>query len=522
VSEALRLALLLTAYVLVRAVMAGATRFDEGDYRHSVLIGRFAQSGVFALAGLYVTGQLWLRVRNPERYRFVVDWTAWGLPKLRWIVAAIAIPLLWQIVTTDYNYYFGEAYVIDRCLLVCLTVVALVYPVALLPLVVYAIAFASQYRHPGFDFSWTDKSLPIALAAVLVAFHGIQVWKPQAPRLLLAGLLTITAAHYFVPGLAKLTLDADPTRWMLENRIDNLFATSHVMGWLGDHRWSELSGVADVLRGASVPMQVATIVIEVGAIAMCVHRRAPSLVLAGGFLLHAGIFAGSGVCFWKWMIVDVVLFCLLSLSWRKSLAELVRARAMAIMVTLAILASPLYSGAIALGWFDSGYVTAYSVEVIDRDGRAHRLASTAFGGYDLVFAQGRFHRLSQSRLFPVDTYGCTLDGKLARTIERSILDDTVMTALAAHGVERYDAYYAGRFARFLESYFAGVNTGLRVVVPDWLEAPTHLWQSTGRELDEIPLPILRARVRERSFAYGDDALIELGDSIVLDVVIESN
>src|SRR5205085_298314 len=100
---------------------------------------------------------------------------------------------------------------------------------------------------------------------------------------------------------------------LLENHLSNLAVGAYVRGWLGFLPEHVVLPVAEFVRNFDRPMAVFTLVTELGALVFFFLALRWARVWAFlCFVLHLGIFALTGVCFWKWAVANIVLLIFLS------------------------------------------------------------------------------------------------------------------------------------------------------------------------------------------------------------------
>ena len=108
----------------------------------------------------------------------------------------------------------------------------------------------------------------------------------------------LIAAQYWGSGLGKLRL-----HWIGHPHLDLLVFGAYANGWLGDWPSESIVKFSQLLAPATVPMMLFTLLIEWGAILLFWRRGAAIALLLGFALFHLGVFAVSGMFFWKWIVV---------------------------------------------------------------------------------------------------------------------------------------------------------------------------------------------------------------------------
>ncbi|MCA9288910.1 MAG: hypothetical protein KDA05_10025, partial [Phycisphaerales bacterium] len=257
------------------------------------------------------------------------------------------------------------------------------------------------------------------------------------------------------------------------------------------------AGMVRPLAPLRVPLQIATLLLELGAIALLVDPDAGLLVLAGLVAMHTGIFAASGVAFWKWVILDAALIATLWFAPREALAPAYGLPVIA--AGLAGVALARWCGTVLpLGWIDGPLVGTFVLEATTRTGERRIAAPLTMRPYDLAFGQARFHCLIDEPQI-AGAYGilcAPLDApRMDRLLRQTGPDADAIARLAReHGTVRRDDRTAEALRRGIAQYFRNRSLLIRRGgVLAWLSGvpltPPHLWMGArGRWLrtgDEV-------------------------------------
>ncbi|MBW2391131.1 MAG: hypothetical protein JRG89_22240, partial [Deltaproteobacteria bacterium] len=248
---------------------------------------------------------------------------------LRWCAFCVVVALCWSQAAYPYNYYYGQAHVLDRWLLVLLALGTLRSPL-LIPLFLFEFMISrGQLRHPVNSLAPITEELPIRLLCIIaglalwnlvVSSQRFANWSERVRRenrettslripthVLVYALLCLLGSYYGYAGIAKLTIGESLLDWAQSSHMENLFVGAYLNGWpLVDSQESLLS-LAKVVRNLSVPIASATILLECGMILVLVHRLGTIVLVGSIFMMHLGIVAMTGIFFWQWVIVDVSL-----------------------------------------------------------------------------------------------------------------------------------------------------------------------------------------------------------------------
>ena len=172
-------------------------------------------------------------------------------------------------------------------------------------------------------------------------------------------------------------------------------------------------------------------------------------------LLHAGIFAISGICFWKWALLDATLFAVLVAARHEPIATIFGPGPL--LLSLALIGGASYWCApVRLGWFDTRLAYTYRYTVIGPSGSAYAIAPSFFSPYDLRFSQNRFDFLT-ARPALVSTYGMTQDPQIASALLPVPTRDEVEQLEANLGTVHYEPKQVARFDDFMRRFLANWN-----------------------------------------------------------------
>lgn len=308
---------------------------------------------------------------------------------LRSLLFPTLIVLAFAFSTTHENFFLGSWFGCDRIALV-LALLLTIWRPAFLGLAVLAIAVRLFTLAQPLSLSWTDKALPIDLLLLSNLFVLAAVTARVEVTAYVRSFLAILAVFYLRPGIAKIDIG-----WFSGNRLDHLYRGAFYQnGWDGLVGPFNVDWLSGWIAFVSPPLMLATLLVELVPILFLFSRKLLVVFLMAAVLMHAGIFASSGIFFWKWMLVD--LFVLASfLRLRKEPGWVAfGARQGVGFSLLCFIGIFLYLPAPKLAWFDSNVVHRYRVEATTPSGEKFQIPPRHFAPFDLQFAQARFSFLS--------------------------------------------------------------------------------------------------------------------------------
>lgn len=371
------------AYVVLDVLTRLAADLDPSDVFESVLVWQMLVSNPIPVVVLLVAGAVLYRT---GRGRLVAPWTAVDHGTvLRWFAAPLVVMSTWYGATYEFNYFLDQWHAADRILLVVLAVGAWFRPIVLLAFVLQARVIAEQFAFPlgALASQNITELLMIALLVIVAMYVVAAAMGTSETSAVMLVLATVVAAHFFVPGFAKVRLGID---WFTMNEIGNFAWNSHVAGWMGggDGGWARsLASVSQTLR---LPIVLGTVFIEVGAIVAVLHRRLLRLWLPAWALFHLAIFAMSGFLLLEWIVVEIALLVVFT---RRELGEWLGrndtpARAI-LAVGLVVVAGPIIYHPPSLAWFDSPVSYAYEVDAVGVSGAEYHVTLDALAPYQQDF-----------------------------------------------------------------------------------------------------------------------------------------
>ena len=500
-------ALLLGLYALLRPAFWRLLRLPEEAYLEPVVSLQALRQPRIALLGLALVALPLARLRASAWARIE------GGGSLRLLVGGLAALLAWSFAGLDANLYTGRLYAVDRILLALLAAGVFLHPVCIGPCAMVAALLAGQLEHPLGGYSWTDKLPVFQLLLVACAFTSLAAVRRVDARWLVALALTAHAADYLEPGRGKLAIG-----WLGQERMAFVWLGAHLNGWLPGLSEPAVLAVASWLDRLNAPLLWATLAIEVAPLLLLAGRRYAIGALGAATLLHAGIFASSGIFFWKWMA--------LNLGWIAFLLGPERSRAAAVFgprrpflwlsLPLLLFGSGLFAP-VRLAWINTPLVHAYELEVVGESGAVYPVGRGLLSPYDLTLAQNRFAYLVAEPHLAM-TWGGTRDLEAAAALRAARSPEEVLAADRRFGRPHRDEARSRRFERFVARSFAELNRrGAKPRFP--LGAPAHVFSGAGQGAYAVQEPVALARVRFVSTWFGAGSLVRLRDRVVREIPI---
>ncbi|GEP41729.1 hypothetical protein BGE01nite_10200 [Brevifollis gellanilyticus] len=338
------------------------------------------------------------------------EWRTWRgfFPggKVHYVAWAIIVILTWTTALYPYNYFYGQAHLLDRVIILILGVAALRRPSAL-PLLMFGVMYSYlQWRGAGLsDAEFTNRKMILDMAYMLgaagLARPWIVRWFPQHLPALTVAFVGANIIHYWMPGLAKLEIGQNWLDWTLHDDLYNLTVSTFLYGW--NALWDQAGVIRlhETLQPFGLPLKLFVIFVEVALLAAFWNRRWFVLLAVGRAMLHMGILVFSGDTFWNWILTQLAI---VAAFWSKPSDDEDAAKnhpgsvalfSLPMMLTaMAYMLITAHSHkASTLAWFDSQITERYALHAVMEDGRRLYITPTFFEPYDFPMIQAQYHYL---------------------------------------------------------------------------------------------------------------------------------
>ncbi|MCB0344259.1 MAG: hypothetical protein KDD66_04045 [Bdellovibrionales bacterium] len=452
-----------------------------------------------------------------------LSWQCSGEERILRIFAfSSALLIAWQLATLDYNYYYDTWHGWDRLLIIGAAIGVWFHPVCLPLLILQSYLYSRQLNYPLGGFDWTDKQIFLDLLIYAQLGLLLRIFVRVRAATILYMLVLIFNANYFFAGVQKLQLSPSGYEWVTENQVVNLVLASYHNGWLRSADGPVLSWLLDFAAAYPILLTLPTILIEVGSALVFLNSRLFRTIMLLHVLLHAVIMLSSGVFFWKWSILNIVLYLLVLPSRVGQLREMFSRRAFYTSLPLFMLC-PLLFAPVPLGWFDTTYVPIVRAYAVDDDGAEAELEGFYFGPYNILFQQSRFYYLSHSN-YIVGTYGGTDNYFLFKKLQEELSAAEVRSLQSRVGRPVYNQSSREAFEGFIRRFVSNANRaaagGKAPALPQIFSAPYHIYSfAVGKKYDGHG-PV--GSVRVRSLIFFRDQLLEDVPLIEVDIQKEND
>ena len=511
VTLAIRIAALMALYVALQWWLLHVATLPPANYTHPYIFLEIGtHMGFVPGVLLVVLGFVLIRYRL-----FWQPWTAFDHGVwLRRFIMVVAFLMAWWYATYDYNLYFNQPHTLDRCLLLVLFVLIYWRPVFTLPFLVILVAIIGQLHYPLGGDSVAEQFLFVRILLLFFAtflLQGLTSTRHTTDFVFL--VCCLMAASYWWPGLGKIRLN-----WITHGHLYFLLSATYANGWLG---FLEPGTIATLTQGVArfdVLMRGITLLLEFGAIVF-LWRRVSMLAFLGGWIaFHLGIFALSGICFWRWIVLDLCLLLFFASRQRaQSIALFTRGHFVLSLVLIA--GCNLWFKPVNLSWYDARASYTYRFEAVGESGQTFALPPRFFTPYDYQFTLSGFGYLTpQPRLGIV--WGATFDRAVAEALARSTSPEQVFTLEFERGTTHFNPDRATRFDAFIARFVGNLN--VRRSKRSWLSTlppPPQLWTFAPGNALSCKERITQINVYQITSFYNNESYVEIRKNLVRQIKI---
>jgi hypothetical protein len=246
------------------------------------------------------------------------------------------------------------------------------------------LAVIHQFHFPLGGDSVAEQFLFVQILLVCWLGFCLQAVWPDAKKgeTVLLLVFVLIATGYWTCGLGKLRMN-----WISFGHLNHLLHATYANGWLGFLSAEQISGISGWAAKFDWPMRVMVLGFEVGALAFLWRRWTMVALLTGWTLFHLGVVLMSGIFFWKWMVLEIVILFFLVRNRREAPFSFFRP-SIFLMAVMLIGAGKVIFRPVNLSWFDSPVSYTFRLEVEGEDGEQYSLPPQFFAPYDYQFTLG--------------------------------------------------------------------------------------------------------------------------------------
>ncbi len=459
----LRVFTILLTYVVLDRMLMAMTNLPMDRYLEPVVFIAFLKyffSSRYAILSLPL---LFLAIFY--RKSIVKSWTEFNHGNtVRFIVLLSAGMLAWVYATLDLNFYFNQAYVIDRLLLLALLPLIFWRPVFVLPFLVVLLSFMGQSKVIT-GYSWAAPFLPVRVLVLFSVFYLVFLGSKKfliKDFVLFVG--SLVATHYWYSGSWKMDWE-----WIAHDRIFLLLPATYANGWLSFFEPETIGSITQTLLHFNGPLKIFVLLLEVGGCLFFLHRRSAKFFLSGWALMHLGIFLVSGICFWMWSALDAgLLFVFFK---KNGLAALpVFSKNHLLVSFLLIVSGGYWCRPVKLAWHDVPVSYTYRLEATMSNGQTAQLPPGFFGAFDYQFTLSGFSYLSKTATLPV-VWGAS-GVETAKLLRKVSAAPEVFNIEKSYGSIGYAENQAVSFENFIKTYTCNWNKRRPVITAfSYFKAP---------------------------------------------------
>ena len=360
VSFALRIGLLLVAFLIAELGLKRLAQLPSESYQESSLLLALLMDsdGAIPLIILAVGILVW---RVPSMR---AGWLMLPQGRLIRVIATACVGILaWTYSTYAINLYFNQSHLDARLALVLFAFLTWWRPVFVPAFLLVVVAVVNQFHFPLGGYSVAEQFLFVQILLMCWLGFCLHAMWPDARKgeTTLFLIFVLIATGYWTCGLGKLRLN-----WISFGHLNHLLHATYANGWLGFLSAEQIVTVSGWAAKFDWPMRVTVLIIEVGALAFIWRRWTMMVLLTGWVLFHLGVLLMSGIFFWKWVLLELVILGFLIRNRQTTQFAFFRPSIFLLSVML-IGAGKWVFRPVNLSWYDSpvSYTFRFEAETVD-------------------------------------------------------------------------------------------------------------------------------------------------------------
>jgi hypothetical protein len=213
--------------------------------------------------------------------------------------------------------------------------------------------------------------------------------------------VSVHLANYLYSGIQKIIISDPWWLWGAENPTYNLTLAALAVGAapvsLFGHE--SIKTLLDTQVRFNMPLNYLLLFLQLSAVIAITRIRWAAFVTLMYDVTHIIIFIATGIFFYKWIWLNLLITVSLSTMKHKKIS-----REIILLLICVMIFSPFVYFVAFLGWFDTPSFNDEFIEAVSDNGDVYRVPSNYFLSGSITFAQQRVLRNKPGH-FPTNTYG---------------------------------------------------------------------------------------------------------------------
>ena len=317
---------------------------------------------------------------------------------LRFYIMSISAVVAWEAITNDLDLGTEKPLYSERIVLFSSWIALFFYPGFLLIFLFVAIHFMrSWHNHQMLQLQILLMFITYIVVMLLFKFSLMLVFPTrtvdvglEAPLFL---ILSMVSTIYVRSGLSKIRLGKHWYSWAMQNHLNYIVMSSYMWGWRRTDSKEKRIAFSRLVKKLEKPLQFGVLLFECSWFFGGFDRHFTEGLFLCGILFHLMVFAFSGLFFWQPILNNLFLFILiinLPVTISTALFNPLSGLLFAGIQLFDCFVKNLWEQ-LAIGWWDTPFISKIHWEVIGRSGKRYGLYNDFMRPHEWFF--GRHHSL---------------------------------------------------------------------------------------------------------------------------------
>lgn len=463
-------AVLLIYFIFRVGIIKLTTLSPDAYYQNSIFI-TFLTGSVKSLFLLIPLGISFVFFRK----KIFITWQSFENGALiRKFILFMCFFLAWMFAFYEYNFLVNQSHLIDRIILLVLLPLLFWRPVFLLFFITQVLLIIGQFE----VLHGYTRTFPLYAIHMIILFISFFIFRLLGGTfkfvyfVYLAGC--VLASQYAFSGVGKVIKDG----WITYNQIAYILPNSYANGWLNSFSSATITTITQNLAVFNFPLKLFTLVVELGVLFFFWKRSWTRVLLFSLVFLHIGIFAFSGILFWSWILIDLLVAFLLL---KKGLFEesLIFNPKAFILSGCIIVAGYFWSQPAGLAWLDTSLNYTHQLYGETENGKSVYLSPDFFKPFDYQFKLSQFNYLDENKHASI-VAGVTNHKIVFDFLKDNRTDSEIFNFEGIHGINFYNEMREKALVAFLQQFISNANNEGHCSKKylSFLSPPDYLWTHT--------------------------------------------